>query len=219
MGNDKQGGDSNKNPTGGTLKQMKRNVGGLSLMPTEMHKRQLDDLDIGLILQWVESSTFGLEVCHASAAARHYWNTWDLLQVTRGVQKRCCMSCDAMGDDIQLLALRAMCAEVLQHVQNFLLWGHLGQKKMREKVIQRFSWIGIWEDCNNWVAKCNECTRVKVPPKRPREPLGEMLVGATLARLVTNILGPFSESTLDKKYVLAVTNYFIKWVEIFTMPD
>ena len=75
---------------------------------------------------------------------------------------------DATGDHVQLLVLRAMHAEV----HNFLLWGHLGQEKMRENA---FYWSGIWEGCNNWVTKCNECARVKIPPNRPREPLGEIL--------------------------------------------
>ena len=50
MGNDKQGGDPKKRSSGGALKQMERNAGGLSLMPAELHKRQLDDPDIGPIL-------------------------------------------------------------------------------------------------------------------------------------------------------------------------
>ena len=39
---------------------------------------------------------------------------------------------------------------------------------MRQKALQMFYWSGIWEDCNNWVAKCNQCVRVKASPKRPK---------------------------------------------------
>ena len=44
-------------------------------------------------------------------------------------------------------------------------------------------------------------------------------MGAPLDRLATNILGPFPESTQSSKYVLAVTNYFTKWIEIFAIPN
>ena len=102
------------------------------------------------------------------------------------------MRCGATVDHLQLLVLTAMHAVVLQQVHDSLLGRHLGQKKTREKALQRFYWNGIWEDCNNWVLQCNEGARVKDPPNRPRVPLGEMLVGAPLDRLATNI---FSEST------------------------
>ena len=46
-----------------------------------------------------------------------------------------------------------------------------------------------------------------------------MPVGAPLDRLSTYILGPFPESTQGKKYILAVTDYFTEWVEIFAIPD
>ena len=131
MENDKQGGDPKKKPSGGALKQMERNACGVSLTPAELHQRQLDYLGIGPILQWVGSGirTFGPEVYATSAATRHYWNTWNLLQVENGVLMRCFMKHDATGDHLQLLVPKAMHAKVLQHVHNSMLWGHLGQKK------------------------------------------------------------------------------------------
>ena len=128
------------------------------------------------------------------------------------------MGCAATADHLQVLDLRAMHAEVLWHVHDFLLGRHLGQKTMREKVLQRFYWSGIWEDCNNFITKCNECAIVKVPSQRQWTPLGEMLVGATLDRFATNILDPFLESTQGNKYRLKVTDYFTKWVGMFAIP-
>ena len=90
---------------------------------------------------------------------------------------------------------------------------------MREKALQRLYWSGIWKDCNKWVTKCNKCATVKVHPKRSRASLGDMLVGAPLDRLANNILGPFPGSTYGNKYMLAVNDSFMKWVEIFTIPN
>ena len=58
--------------------------------------------------------------------------------------------------------------------------------------------------------KSDECAKVKIHPQRPQAPLCEMLVGAPLDRLVTDILEPFPESTWGNKYVLAATDYCTK---------
>ena len=44
-------------------------------------------------------------------------------------------------------------------------------------------------------------------------------MGAPLDRLSTDVLGPFPESTSGNNYILAVTDYFTKWVKIFAVPD
>ena len=120
---------------------------------------------------------------------------------------------------MQFIVPRFLHNEALYHIHDSLLGGHLGQKKTIEKALQRFYWSSIRGHCNNWVSKCNECSKVEHPPRKPHAPLGELPVDAPLDRIFTDILGPFPESTQGNKYVLAVSDYFTKWVEIFAIPD
>ena len=60
---------------------------------------------------------------------------------------------------------------------------------------------------------------VKKPPKMPHTPMGEMLVGAPLDRTGTDILGALPLTQRGNHYILGVTIYFTKWVEIFAIPD
>ena len=182
----------------------------LSLSLAILCKRQLDDPDIGPILGCKESDQrpFGPEVCASGPEFRHYWNCWDLLHI-----QDCMLMChfvrhDTTGNHMQFIVPRSLHNEVLHHIDDSLLGGHLGQKKTREKALQRFYCSGIREDCNNWVSNCDACAKVKHPPRKPHAPLGEMPVGSPLDRLSMDILGPFPESTQGNKYVLAVTNYF-----------
>ena len=63
------------------------------------------------------------------------------------------------------------------------------------------------------------CAQVKQPQKKPQSSLGTMPVGTLLDRLATDLLGPFPESARCNKDVLAVANYFTKWVEIFAVSE
>ena len=143
----------------GLPKKPQAQVGwSLSLSPAVLHKKQLDDPDIGPILGWKESGQRPLvpEVCASSPATRHYWNCWDILQIQDGMLMHHFMRHDATGNHMQFIVPRSLCNEVLYHIHDSLIGGHLGKKKTREKALQRFYWSSIREDCNNWVSKCNE---------------------------------------------------------------
>jgi transposase InsO family protein len=104
-------------------------------------------------------------------------------------------------------------------MHNNILAGHLGEKKTKDKVLQRFYWCGIREDVKLWVQQCDTCAKIKGPVKHVRAPLGEMTTGAPWDRLSTDILGPFPESFKGNKYIMVVTDHFSKWVEIFAIPN
>ena len=118
-------------------------------------------------MEGVWQRPFGPKVCASSPATRHYWNCWTLLQIKDGMLMCHFGRHDAVGDHIQFIVPRSLHNEVLHHVHDLLLGDHLGQKKTREKALQRFYWSGIRENCNNWVTKCDECAKVNHPPRKP----------------------------------------------------
>ena len=161
----------NKNLVEGHQRKQREMLMICPYSPSELHMKQLDDSNTGPVPQWKEpcSRSFGPEVCFVSATTGHFWNSWDMLH-----QKWC-----LINNHLQFLLLKPMCTNVLWHVHNSILGRHLGQKKTGEKAIQSFYWSEIYEDCKNWVAKCDECDQVKYSPQKP-SPLGEIASWCTI---------------------------------------
>lgn len=194
------------------------------LMPyslEQLRRKQLEDSDIGPVMRWKESGVrpFGLEVSGCSPATRLYWHYWDSLEAHDGLLYKTYVRRDGTGKHLQLLVPKKLRNEVLYQMHNTILSGHLGQKKTREKTLQRFFWYGIREDVNLWVLRCDICSSVKTPSRTPRAPMGVMRTGAPWDRLAVDMLGPFPESTKGNKYVMVVTDHFSKWVEVLAVPD
>ena len=70
-----------------------------------------------------------------------------------------------------------------------------------------------------WIQKCSTCAQNMKPRKTPKAPLGNMSVGAPLDRIGIDLLGPLPETPRDNKFILALQDYFTKWVEIYAIPD
>lgn len=186
-----------------------------------LKSKQAEDPDIGPIMQWKEAGNRPRSeaICPTSPATRSYWHYWDSLELVDGVLLRRFTKKNNTGSHLQLLVPRSLRDEVLHQMHDTVMAGHLGQKKTREKTLQRFFWHGIREDINLWCMKCDVCAATKMPSKTIRAPLGKMSTGAPWDRLGIDILGPFPVSEKGNKYILVVTDHFSKWVEIFAIPD
>ncbi|CAC5388086.1 unnamed protein product [Mytilus coruscus] len=126
---------------------------------------------------------------------------------------------DGVEDHTQFLVPFLLKREILEKMHNSILSGHLGKKKTKAKLSQRYFWYEMREDIDIWISKCDICGANKHPHKPSRAPLGTMPVGAPLDRLATDFLGPLPTTPRGNKFILTVTDYFRKWVEVFPVKD
>ena len=198
-----------------------RNAWPLQTQYCDLRAKQMEDSDIKTILTWLESDQprpQGPVVQAASPATRHYWLLWESLIIKDGVLHRMFHRHDG-SSYLQCIIPKNLRKELLYQMHNVVLSGHLGYKKTRDKILQRFYWYKVRDDIYTHIQACDECAVIKGPGKRPRGPLGSMPSGAPWDRISTDITGPFPTSNSGNKYILVVTDYFSKWVEIFAVPD
>ena len=187
----------------------------------ELRKLQREDPDIGPI---VEAKLEGKRpssqdmVTH-SPATRHYWIIWDSLILQDGVLVKKYLKQDGTGEYLQFLVPRSIRKEILYQMHDSLISGHLGCKKTKQKILQRFYWYSLKDDVNLYIQRCDTCAADKRPVKTPRAPMGSLRVGAPGDCIATDYLGPFPVTERDHRYVLLFTDHFTKNVEIIPVSD
>ena len=187
----------------------------------DLQDMQEEDSDIGPVVKWFSSGSKpeGSIAASASPATRYYLQCWDALVLKNGILMRKFEKKDGSGVFLQLITPNKLRKDVMYQMHNSILSGHLGRKKTKEKVLQRYYWYQVREDVNLWVSQCDVCGANKPPVFKPRAPLGSMPVGAPLDRLSTDLIGPFPRTPRGNRYILVVTDQFSKWVEIIAIPD
>ena len=159
----------------------------------DLQKLQLNDPDIGPILaaKLSDSRPKSQDMITKSPACRHYWIIWDVLVIKDRILLKKFFKKDGTGGYLQFLVPRAMKTNILFQMHNSLLSGHIGCKKTREKILQRFYWYELKQDVNLYNSKCDTCAADKKPLKTQRAPLGSLRTGAPGDCISTDYLGPF----------------------------
>ena len=188
--------------------------------PLQLQQLQRTDPDISKVHSWMKTGnrpTYSA-MCMESPAVRHYWTQWSLLEWCNGIIYRKFFKADG-SSYLQLLTPEKLRNKILRLMHDCVISGHLGRKKTQKRLLQRYYWYDARTDVLLWVTQCDICAAAKRPSKTVRAPLGKMTVGAVLDRVSTDILGPLPETPRGNRFIIVITDYFSKWVEIFPLPD
>ena len=187
----------------------------------ELRTLQENDSDIGPILRAFASERrpTSQEMSVMSPASRHYWIIWDALILQDGLLCKKFIKKVGTGEYIQFIMPTAMKKEVLHQMHDSVLSGHLGCKKTKAKIIQRFYWYSLRDDIKLHIQKCDVCAADKKPTKVPKAPLGHLNAGAPGDCVATDYLGPLPVTGRGNRYILLLTDHFTKYVEIIPVPD
>ncbi|MCG8045622.1 MAG: RNase H-like domain-containing protein, partial [Candidatus Thiodiazotropha endolucinida] len=187
----------------------------------DLHRLQREDPDIAPILgaKMVGKKPSSQEMVTCSPATRHYWILWDSLVLQDGILLKEFVKQDGSGEYLQFIVPRVMRKEVLFQMHDALVSGHMGLKKTKERILQRFYWYSLKDDVAIYIQKCDTCAADKRPNKTPRAPMGSLRCGAPGDCLATDYLGPLPITDRGNRYILLFTDHFTKNVEIVPVSD
>ena len=181
---------------------------------------QLDDVDISPILQWKEQGRDKPDKAALSAkseATKAYAAQWDSLFVSDGILCRKFFKTNTQETITQIILPLSERERIFTLCHSIPASGHTGIDRTRDRIADRYYWVGYSQDIATWCRKCDICAAHKGPKKRGVAPLQVYNVGAPLERLAIDIAGPFPVTESGNRYLLVIQDYFTKWPEIFAI--
>jgi len=96
---------------------------------------------------------------------------------------------------------------------------HLSFRRIYPLMRERFWWRTMGTDLRDWIRCCELCQQLKAGDRRGRYPLAQEGYSFPLDRVGIDISGPWPVTSGGQKYILAITDYFSKWLELDALPD
>ena len=190
-----------------------------SLSSVQLRQAQLDDKNIGVILEWLEHSyepsTKVFQLC--SPETRALWLTRNQLLIKDGILFYVWIDCDTRSQ--RLVVPAELRLKVLYYCHDSKESGHLGQTKTLDRLKERFYWYRMSKDSDLFVKQCSVCNRNKKGNRTPRSALGSYHAWYPMERVHLDILGPINpKSRSGSSYILVMVDQFTKWVELAALP-
>jgi len=120
---------------------------------------------------------------------------------------------------LQKIVPAARRSEIASELHKGLNGGHLGNRRAKAQLQQRYYWPGWSFEVRLAKRRCEQCSRHQRPRPRHQGPLQPFLTGEPWERLGIDVTGPHPMSSKGNIYVLTVIDHFTKWVELFPMKN
>ena len=87
--------------------------------------------------------------------------------------------------------------------------------KTHENLKRRFIWPGMRKATDLFVLSCSTCAAYKNDGKKRQAHLRPHVTGVPMERVCVDIVRPYPDSVNGNRYGLVVTDFFMKYVEIY----
>ena len=118
------------------------------------------------------------------------------------------------------LMLPQQCRELVMRLSHDVpMAGHLGITKMKDRILQRYYWPGIFKDVANYCRGCEVCQR-----STPRKPAKAGLVPIPIVThpfqcIGMDLVGPLPRTQRGNRFILTICNYATRNPEAVALPS
>ncbi|KAK7089327.1 hypothetical protein V1264_025122 [Littorina saxatilis] len=106
--------------------------------------------------------------------------------------------------------------EILRHNHSVPMGGHSGVTATVKKISKHYWWNGIQRDVEAFISTCEACQCFeKLKTQAPT--LKQIVVVEPLELVGIDLIGPLPLTNQGHRYVLTMTDYFTKWVDMYPL--
>lgn len=115
----------------------------------------------------------------------------------------------------QLIVPQDLHQHVLYNYHDAAAAGHPGTKETLRAISQSYYWLGLSDDVQQYVKKCWICASLKRGPLQEKAPLKPHNPTTPWEVVAIDIMGPYTKTTKNNRFVFVITDLFSRWVEAY----
>ena len=194
-------------------------VQALSHDGSDIRQLQQEDPDIRWVLEWLKDGQRPPKgrVKGVGQGLRILWHEFPRLTLVNGLVCRVIALTD-VAETRQIVVPSVLVPEVLCHLHGGPLSAHLGVERTMARARSVCFWPGMYRDIREWCDHCYACQRRKSPVPHLRAPMRTSLAQHPFQRVAADIL-ELPITSKGHRYVLAVEDYFTKFVNLYAIAD
>ena len=124
------------------------------------------------------------------------------------------------GQHTVIVLPNSLTQKLIKEVHGNVMYGHEGQYKTKERILQSYWWPGMDKEINDHLKTCDKCQKtkkLKKPTSNELQPLPQCT--APNQRVHIDLFGPLKTSATGKKYIMVMTDAFSKLAELVAIAN
>jgi transposase InsO family protein len=116
----------------------------------------------------------------------------------------------------QIVVPNILRQQIMSEYHDSYSGGHFSTNKTFDKIRDRYWWLTLYKDVDQYTKSCEVCQRRNVPRREQQTALMTTPISdGPFSRWGVDVVGPLPETKNGNKYLVVFTDSFTRWVEVF----